>query len=156
MIIQLNRRILSGFAAIITCLLLAGCSSAFPKMSDDIMLSEIRSATLPPTPKSVIGALLSSARIPLDVDSSCHNVGTSLEDATIGEYLSGFLSFMDDKRATNLVKVEITPSDNGWTAEVILNKYLAEENEIWNWGVRFFIREDGMIDPASYRCIGGG
>jgi hypothetical protein len=122
-------------------------------------IHDIRVSTLPPTDKSVINAMLLSAKIPLRVDRSCHGVGTSFSDVTLGEYLSGFLAELNDPEGHNYVQVEIAPdartADDGWLARVWLGKSQGEDE--WAWGVEFFIRaQDGVVDSASYRCIGGG
>jgi hypothetical protein len=129
------------------------------------MAREIRVA-LPPTTKSVIGAMFLSAEVSLGVDRFCHGVGTDFEDDTIGEYLSGFLEELNDPDGHNYVQVEIIEgtqaasngtqtTENGWTSRVWFGKSQGEE--VWRWGVEFFIRaRDGVVDSTSYRCVGAG
>jgi len=121
--------------------------------------TEIRIATLPPTPKSVINALLLSASVPLTVDKSCHQVGTDVSDATLGEYLSGFLAELGDPDSRNYLQVEIVPAEpeetaQGWNARVMIGQ--SYEEVIWRWGVEFRINGQGIVEPSSYRCLGAG
>ncbi|MDR3055724.1 MAG: hypothetical protein LBU53_10040 [Zoogloeaceae bacterium] len=138
--------------------LLVGCASAqFTEANTPT--SEIRVVTLPPTAKSVIGTMFLSAKVPLSISSSCHGVGTDFLDATIGAYLSGFLVELNDPDGHNYVQVEIMPEEQagerGWLANVWMGK--AQEEEVWKWGIEFFIRaRDGIVVPTSYRCIGTG
>jgi hypothetical protein len=101
-----------------------------PAKADHAPVHEIRVATLPPTNKSVINAMLLSAKVPLSVDDSCHGVGTSFLDTTPGEYLSGFLEELDDPEGRNYIRVEITAdtqaAGNGWLARVWLGKSQGE------------------------------
>ncbi|GHU16359.1 hypothetical protein AGMMS50243_02240 [Betaproteobacteria bacterium] len=138
--------------------MLVGCADAQPKEIKP-PVSDIQVTVLPPTAKSVIGAMFLSAKVPLNVDSSCHGVGTDFLDATLGDYLSGFLAELNDPDGRNSVQVEITPdtlaTDVGWFTRVWLGK--SQQEEKWSWGIEFFIRaHDGLVIPTSYRCIGAG
>ncbi|GHU20410.1 hypothetical protein FACS189475_09190 [Betaproteobacteria bacterium] len=152
-----------------TLVLLSICSAnafAWSGMDADVQIrdaqpmeaAEIRVATLPPTAKSVIGAMFLSAKVPLSVDSSCHGVGTDFLDTTLGEYLSGFLAELNDPNSRNSVQVEITTDtlaeNNGWLTRIWLGK--AQKEEEWQWGIEFFVTQDGLVSPTSYRCIGAG
>jgi hypothetical protein len=146
------------FCLVSAALLLAACAST-QSTEAKTPTSEIRIATLPPNAKSVIGALFLSAKVPLSVDDSCHGVGTDFLDATLGEYLSGFLAELNAPDGHNTVQVKITAdtlaTDKGWRAQVWLGKSHGEE--VWQWGIEFFVRaHDGIVVPTSYRCVGAG
>lgn len=92
---------------IIASVMFLGCSNMFSPQTTDISTStsttsEIRITSLPPSAKSVIGALLSSSEIPLSIDESCHQAGTDLDDQTLGDFLSGLLAELQDPDARNI------------------------------------------------------
>jgi len=113
----------------------------------------------PPSRKDVIEAVLANESVRLTVHSSCMGVGTDATDSTIGAYLSGFLAELanDDRNwlETSAVEAESTTGVAIWRAEFII-RHASTEDE-WGWGVRFDVRrEDGVVEPQSFLCIGAG
>ena len=113
----------------------------------------------PPSRKDVIEAVLANESVRLTVHSSCMGVGTEATDSTIGAYLSGFLAELanDDRNwlETSAVEAESTTGVAIWRAEFII-RHASTEDE-WGWGVRFDVRrDDGVVEPQSFLCIGAG
>lgn len=114
----------------------------------------------PPQRQDVIKAVLASGNIPLTVHSSCNNVGANPADATISEYLGGFLAAMDKPDEKNWIETRIVEAQGAagasvWRCELTL-RHSAGDDE-WGWGVRFDIdRENGRILRSSFNCIGAG
>mgnify|MGYP001567442236 CR=1 FL=1 len=113
----------------------------------------------PPSRKDVIEAVLANEAVRLTVHSSCMGVGTEATDSTIGAYLSGFLAELADGDRnwleTSVVEAESDAGVAIWRAEFII-RHASVEDE-WGWGVRFDVRrDDGVVDPQSFLCIGAG
>jgi hypothetical protein len=113
----------------------------------------------PPSRKDVIAAVLAHESVSLAVHASCMGVGTETTDSTIGAYLSGFLAELADGDRNSLeTSVVEAQSDAGvaiWRAELIVRHASADDE--WGWGVRFDVRrDDGVVDPRSFLCIGAG
>jgi hypothetical protein len=115
---------------------------------------------LPPSSKDAVHALIKSADVPLSVHQSCSGVGTDLSDKSIGEYISGFLVELDDRQAENTIETTIQerrPGEDGdgWTVRVMIGQVKGEV--VWRWGVEYRVhKEDGLVVPASFRCLGAG
>ena len=110
---------------------------------------------LPPTPKDVIDALLASSDVPLSVDPSCGTAGTEPGDKTIGRYVSGFLAELSNPEARNAIETSMEPQSGVWLCRVMIRH--AQGEDIWRWGVQFSVRQkDGVVDRASFRCLGAG
>jgi hypothetical protein len=111
----------------------------------------------PPERKDVIEAVLASYAVPLSTHSSCKNVGTDVDDKTIGAYLSGFLAELEKPGDRNSIATRVTEADNKtlWRCELMI-RHAAGDDE-WGWGVRFDIRQsDGKVIPESFVCLGAG
>jgi hypothetical protein len=114
----------------------------------------------PPERKDVIEAAMASHDVPLSVNSSCANVGTTQGDATIGAYLAGFLAELAKPGEKNWLEAKVASEKDAtgaavWRCEMTI-RHSAGEDE-WGWGVRFDIRQsDGRVVPASFVCTGAG
>ena len=111
----------------------------------------------PPERKDVIEAVLASYAVPLGVHSSCKDIGTNVDDKTIGAYLSGFLAELEKPEDRNSIATRITEADGKavWRCELMI-RHAAGDDE-WGWGVRFDIRQsDGKVVPESFVCLGAG
>src|SRR5687767_3931536 len=114
----------------------------------------------PPQRKDVIETVMASHAVPLSVNSSCANVGTTPGDATIGAYLSGFLKEFENSGAKNWLETKVNEAKDArgnavWRCEFTV-RHSAGEDE-WGWGVRFDVGQaDGRVIPESFICTGGG
>ena len=112
-----------------------------------------------PTAKEALNLILSNGDIPLTVDESCKSVGSSPNDKTILDYVSGLMSFQTEPNSKN--RIEFTfkqkKDDNRlfWVNDLM---FLGENGEdIWSYGVRFTMRNsDRKMLRKSVICIGAG
>ena len=113
-----------------------------------------------PNPKEVLRYLLRNGDVPLTVDSSCSGVGTTADDRTIGDYLSGFLAEHVKLEGMNWLEVStkaVTTADGkqAWECQLIVRRKDAED--VMGWGVSFVVTAaDRMVVRESFRCLGGG
>lgn len=139
-------------AALCMVLALGGCARGAP---DAYVV-----AHRPPGGKDVIAAVLASESVKLSVHPSCEGVGTEAADATIGEYLSGFLSELSSPDGGNWLETSVENARSAagvdiWRAQLFVRH--SEGEDEWGWGVRFDIRQaDGAVDPQSFQCLGAG
>jgi hypothetical protein len=110
---------------------------------------------LPPGDRDVFEALLVSGGVTL-TDPSCKDAGRGPTDTTVGAYLSGFFIEMNKPTGGNHLVIEhLAESATAWTVAVDLRH--AEGEAVWSWGLGFAIsKQDGSIDPRSFRCLGAG
>lgn len=119
----------------------------------------IKFKKIPPGPKDVLDALLSSADVSLSASSSCSGSGTEADDRTIGRYLSGFLVELSDPTAENAIvaTADLQKRKQGtvWFSTVMIQH--AADEDVWRWGVAFEAEQnDGVINLDSFRCLGAG
>jgi hypothetical protein len=139
---------------IVAFLLSSGCTTTAAQ-EDSIRVA------VSPSARSILNALFASAEVPLSVHPSCIGAGSDLEDATIGDYVSGFLAKLGDqgKEAHNFVLVDMpfdSPGDT-WDVSVWMGQRPEEPERGWRREIRFSIRKsDNTIVSASYRCAGEG
>ena len=113
-----------------------------------------------PTAKESIKQILSNGDIPLSLASNCKSAGTSPEDKTILDYLSGILSFQTAKDSSN--RIEFTfKRENGRASEIIwvcdLMIFGKDAEDVWSNGVRFKMRNsDRKLLRNTVMCIGTG
>ncbi|HWO14447.1 MAG TPA: hypothetical protein VNN80_33305 [Polyangiaceae bacterium] len=138
-------------------LLLAGCKgAAVPVEAPPAAAAPpaIRVKATPPTSKDVIDAALQSHGVPLSVHDSCRNVGTEPTDTTLGRYMSGFIAELDPESGKNGIVTSVNATDGGWVCRLTIQHRAGDD--VWSWGVEFEVGKDGVVKPASYRCIGAG
>jgi hypothetical protein len=141
-----------GVRALLAALVLAPAVGACARGAG---AAEVKVASLPPTPKDVIDALLASSHVPLSVDPSCAGAGTQPRDATIGRYLSGFLAELSNAEARNAIETSSEEQGAVWICKVLIRH--AQGEDVWRWGVQFSVRRaDGVVLPDSFRCLGAG
>lgn len=113
-----------------------------------------------PTAKQVVQAVLRNQDVPLTVHSSCRNVGSEPGDATIGDFLSGFLAEQNDAQSGNAIQASCKPAKGKqgaglWDCELQLRH--AKGEDVWTWGVAFAMRgKDRAAIRTSFRCLGAG
>lgn len=118
------------------------------------------SSNIPPTNKEVLQYLMRNLGVPLSVHSSCEGVGTSADDLTIGDYLSGFLAEYANPGGENWLEISADPATTAsgeavWASKVMIRRKDAED--IFGWGVGFQMSSaDRSVVPDSFRCVGGG
>ncbi|MEZ5577303.1 MAG: hypothetical protein R3F44_17435 [Candidatus Competibacteraceae bacterium] len=128
--------------------ILGGRSSALPP------------APLAPEPKEMLVALFALSQVPLSVSPTCAGVGTERDDATIGQYLSGFLAELSNPEASNAITTSAVEeqSESGimiWICSVMIRH--ARGEDIWSWGIEFSVRaSDRAVLADSVRCLGAG
>jgi hypothetical protein len=114
----------------------------------------------PPNTKEVLRYLMRNLDVPLTVDSSCNGVGTTVDDRTIGDYLSGFLAEHAQRGGQNWLDVTSVPAATpdgraAWESRVMVRRKNAEDE--MGWGVGFVITAaDRVVVRRSFRCLGGG
>lgn len=117
-------------------------------------------ASSPLNTKEVLRHLMRNLDGPLTVDSSCNGVGTTDNDLTIGDYLSGFLAEHAKEGGQNWLEVTsvaaTTPDgESAWQCRVMVRRTDAEDET--GWGVGFLITDaDRAAVRQSFRCLGGG
>lgn len=113
----------------------------------------------PPTAKEVVALALRNADLALAGIPSCVGAGTSASDATLGDYLAGFLSEQTARSGKNWIETGCRPATageaSGWDCRLVVRRSRGEER--WGWGVRFFVRaSDRRAVRSSFACVGAG
>jgi len=114
-----------------------------------------------PTAKEAIKLIFANGDIPLTVDSSCKDIGSSKNDKTIADYLSGLLSFQTEEDSSNRIGFSFK-EDKGKRNEILWICDLmffgkGKDEEIWSWGIRFTMRDaDRKLIRNSIICLGSG
>gem|GEM_PF-6552133 len=145
------RRLGASPGPFLLVMLVSGCSTvARPKEDAGFHVRH-----MPPGDRDVFEALLSSGGVELG-DPFCQGAGRGTDDTTVGAYLSGFLVEMNQANGGNHLVIEhLSDSNEAWTVRAMLRH--KEGEDVWSWGVEFAIRkQDGSVDPRSFRCIGAG
>jgi hypothetical protein len=149
-----------------TCALYSACSRSTnlprEKVSNPAAVATQKAydEKVPPTSKEVVKVLLVNHDVPLSVDSSCSGVGTDPSDATIGEYLSGFLAEQSSQDGKNWLDVSVNPelaqgTTPQWKCSVVIRHVQGEDR--WGWGVSFLMgAKDHKALAKSFRCTGAG
>jgi len=117
------------------------------------------------TEKDVISALLRNSDVLLKNGAYCNNVGTTKNDQTIGDYISGFWAYHATKTGKNWIEVTTRKLNSEksiaqkkatemYLAEVTIFRKDGEEN--WGWGVSFKIDDSKKVKRDSFTCTGGG
>ncbi len=113
-----------------------------------------------PTVKEAIRQVLLNGNILLSAAKNCGSVGTSGEDRTLLDFLSGVLSFQAMPESSNQIefvaKQEKTKSSEIiWICDLTFRGKDAED--VWSNGVRFKMRNaDRRLMRESLMCIGTG
>lgn len=113
-----------------------------------------------PSPKEVIRLLLTLRDVPLSIHKSCATAGTSLSDADIGDYVSGWLAELNKGPGANWIEASAAPATSpdkeaGWNCTVMFRHVNGEDR--WGWGISFFVRQaDRRVVEDSVRCLGAG
>jgi len=113
-----------------------------------------------PTAKEAIRQVLLNGNILLSAAEHCKSMGTSAEDKTILDFLSGVLSFQAEPETKNSVEFSfkqetIKPNDVVWVCDLLFRGGDAESPS--GNGVRFKIRNaDRKLMRESLMCIGTG
>ena len=145
---------------LLAALLLPACSPPPPRTSSAVEAVPYRLRRLPPEPKEMLAALFALSQVPLSVSPTCAGVGTERGDATIGQYLSGFLAELSNPEASNAITTSAVEeqSESGimiWICSVMIRH--AHGEDIWSWGIEFSVRaSDRVVLADSVRCLGAG
>jgi len=144
---------------LLAALLLSACSPP-PRTSPTVEAAPYRLRRLPPEPKEMLVALFALSQVPLSVSPTCAGVGTERDDATLGQYLSGFLAELSNPEASNAITTSAVEeqSESGimiWICSVMIRH--AHGEDIWSWGIEFSVRaSDRVVLADSVRCLGAG
>jgi hypothetical protein len=147
----------------IAWLALAGCGPS-PTQPPAVSVAQppvaAVAASTPPDTKEVLRYLMRNLDVPLTVDSSCNGVGTTSDDLTIGDYLSGFWAEHAQKDGQNWLVVTAVPAVTpdgkaAWQAAVMVQR--RDAYDVMSWGAGFLITAaDRVVVRQSFRCLGGG
>ncbi|MEZ5579342.1 MAG: hypothetical protein R3F40_07980 [Candidatus Competibacteraceae bacterium] len=90
----------------------------------------------------MLAALFALSQVPLSVSPTCAGVGTERGDATLGQYLSGFLAELSNPEASNAITTSAVEeqSESGimiWICSVMIRH--ARGEDIWSWGIEFSV-----------------
>jgi hypothetical protein len=113
-----------------------------------------------PTAKEAIKQILLNGNILLSAGKNCESVGTSKDDRTILDFLSGVLSFQAEPKTSSAIEFTFT-QEKGKRNEIVwvcdlLFRGMDEENPSSN-GIRFKMRNsDRRLMRESVMCIGTG
>lgn len=123
--------------------------------------SDADPARTPPSPKEVVRLLLNLRDIPLRSHGSCATAGTSISDADLGDYVSGWLAELKQSRGANWLEASAKPEavtperQPGWRCTVMFRH--VDGDDRWGWGVSFLVRaSDRRLVQNSIRCLGAG
>lgn len=152
----MNRILIRGFGIVLLCGAILGYSQK------SLPVSKPMPVTLgQPDHKKILSILFENMDASLSQHSSCNGVGTSTQDSTIGQYLSGFWAYHVNNDGGNSLHVESVPKKKKnntveiWEVRVLIRRYQGEE--IWSWGVSFEITgQDHRFIPKSFKCLGAG
>lgn len=112
-----------------------------------------------PSAKEVVALALRNGDLPLAGIPSCAGAGTSASDATLGDYLAGFLAEQTGRSGKNWIEAgcrEASRGDaGGWDCRLVVRRSDGEER--WGWGVRFFVASpERRAVRGSFACVGSG
>lgn len=103
---------------------------------------------------AILRALLKNTDVRLDVHPSCSGVGTDPQDATIGDYIAGFMAAQ--RVPENTIEADCEPGSAQYQQCQVWFKHEDAEDE-WAWGVAFQMSQaDGKLSRSSIRCLGSG
>ena len=145
---------------LLAALLLPACAPPPPRTSPAVEAAPYSLPRLPPEPKAMLGALFALSQVPLSVSPTCAGVGTERDDASIGQYLSGFLAELSNPEENNAITTSAVEdqSESGiaiWVCRVMIRH--ASGEDIWSWGIEFSVRaSDRVVLADSVRCLGAG
>lgn len=119
-----------------------------------------------PTAQDALKTVFSNGNILLSSIPSCKRQGTTLEDKTILDYLSGAVGFQAEPKSQNSLQytVKLIRSRNGrhfWECELIFNSRFQSKGDaddvISSNGVKFLMRtQDKKMVRGSLTCTGTG
>jgi hypothetical protein len=114
-----------------------------------------------PSGKEIIRLLLSMQDVPLSEHETCATAGTSLSDANLGDFVSGWLVELKKGRGQNWVDTSAKPTklgpeqELGWQCTVMFRHVNGDDR--WGWGVSFDMKaSDRRPIVSSIRCLGAG
>lgn len=113
-----------------------------------------------PTVKEAIKQVFLNGDISLSAAKHCRGVGTSFDDKTVLDFLSGILSFQATPESSNRIEFVFRRErgKNGelvWACDLQFNG--SDKEDVWSNGVRFKMRDaDRKLMRESLTCIGSG
>lgn len=128
--------------------------------------NKIEKTIVLPTAQDALKAVFSNGNILLSSIPSCRRQGTTVEDRTILDYLSGVIGFQAEPKSQNSLKytVKLIRGRNGrhfWECELIFNSRFQSRDDadetISSNGVKFLMRtQDKKLVRGSLTCTGTG
>jgi len=116
--------------------------------------------TIEPTAKEAIRQVLLNGNILLSAGKNCESVGTSKDDRTILDFLSGVLSFQAEPKTSNAIEFTFKQekgkrNESVWVCDLLFRG--GDEESSSSNGVRFKMRNsDRRLIRESLMCIGTG
>lgn len=113
-----------------------------------------------PTAKEAIKQVLSNGDIPLSAGKNCGSVGTSKDDRTVLDFLSGVLSFQTAPNSASKIEFAFKQEKGKggelvWICDLLFKG--KDDEDVWSNGIRFKIRNaDRRLLRDSLMCIGTG
>ncbi len=113
-----------------------------------------------PTVKEAIKQVILNGDIPLSVGKNCESVGTSPDDKTILDFLSGVLSFQAAPNSANQIEF-VFKQEKGSRNEIVWICDLMfrgkDDEDVWSNGIRFkMLNSNRKLIRESLSCIGTG
>jgi len=113
-----------------------------------------------PTAKEAVKQIFLNSDILLSAGKNCESVGTSKDDRTILDFLSGVLSFQTEPNADSAIEFSFNQEKGKrneivWVCDLLFRGGDAESP--WSNGIRFKMRNsDRRLMRESVMCIGTG
>jgi len=113
-----------------------------------------------PTAKEAVKQVFLNGDILLSAGKNCESVGTSKEDRTILDFLSGVLSFQAEPNAKSAIEFSFKQEKGKrnelvWVCDLLFRG--GDEETPWSNGIRFKMRNsDRRLMRESVMCIGTG
>jgi hypothetical protein len=122
--------------------------------------AQTKEAIVEPTAKEAIKQVILNGNIPLALGKNCESVGTSPNDKTILDFLSGTLAFQTVPNSRNQIEFAFK-QEKGSRSEVVWICDLMfrgkDEEDVWSNGIRFTMRNSNRkLIRESLSCIGTG
>ena len=108
-----------------------------------------------PNAHQAFKALLANAgSMPLASTPHCATMGSGKDDKTVLDYIANMLAFQTESPTGNRIQYDVKPAASGnWQADLTFRG--ANDEDVWNMGVRFALQPDGALVQGSLLCTGG-
>lgn len=137
-----------------------GILSLFLFSFADGQTKKTKEKIIEPTVKEAVKQVLLNGDVSLSDGKYCQSVGTSPDDKTVLDFLSGVLSFQAMPKSSNRIEL-VFKQEKGKNNELVwacdLWFYGKDEEDVWSNGIRFKMRNaDRRLMRESLMCLGTG